>query len=181
MENDRNFELELFCAVNIIQFIFIALRLDRFITWSWVIVFIPLWIIMCLSIIGCLYALIFFLILLRSPEVGVGVLERIYPPLSSPNIKLKKLFFRPGGSPKGQSAHCHLLLAGCDSVSNLSLSAGQQAGLNESDAALDHSVQLHVQRLAKQLSTDELLHRLHPVVFCVHHFDLFVVWWQQRQ
>lgn len=73
MENDRNFELELFCAVNIIQFIFIALRLDRFITWSWVVVFIPLWIIMCLSIIGCLYALIFFLILLRSPEVGVSV------------------------------------------------------------------------------------------------------------
>ena len=71
MKNDRSFELELFCSVNIIQFIFIALRLDRFLNWSWMVVFVPLWIIMCLSIIGCLYALIFFAILLRSPEVGV--------------------------------------------------------------------------------------------------------------
>lgn len=71
MKNDRSFELELFFSVNIIQFIFIALRLDRFINWSWTIVFVPSWICMCLSIIGCLYALIFFLILLRSPEVGV--------------------------------------------------------------------------------------------------------------
>ena len=73
IKNDRSFELELFCSVNIIQFIFIALRLDRFIIWSWLIVFVPLWIIMSLSIIGCLYALIFYLILLRSPEVGVCI------------------------------------------------------------------------------------------------------------
>lgn len=73
MKNDRSFELELFCSVNIIQFIFIALRLDRFINWSWSIVFVPLWIILCLSIISCLYALIFFLILLRSPEIGVCI------------------------------------------------------------------------------------------------------------
>lgn len=69
LKNDRSFELELFCSVNILQFIFIALRLDRFITWSWVVVFVPLWILMCLAIIGVLYALIFAAILLRTPEI----------------------------------------------------------------------------------------------------------------
>lgn len=70
LKNDRGFELELFCSVNILQFIFIALRLDRFITWSWVVVFVPFWILMCLAIIGVLYALIFATILLRTPEVA---------------------------------------------------------------------------------------------------------------
>lgn len=70
-KNDRAFDLEVFCAVNILQFIFIALRLDRFITWSWVIVFVPLWIIMCLAVIGVLYAFIFAAILLRTPEVAI--------------------------------------------------------------------------------------------------------------
>lgn len=31
----RSYEIELFCAVNILQFIFIALRLDNIILWSW--------------------------------------------------------------------------------------------------------------------------------------------------
>ena len=30
VRHDRSFELELFCAVNMLQFIFIALRLDRY-------------------------------------------------------------------------------------------------------------------------------------------------------
>lgn len=71
MKNDRSFELELFCSINVIQFIFIALRLDGFIRWSWFVVLVPLFVIMCLSLIGCLYALIFFLLLLRSQEVNV--------------------------------------------------------------------------------------------------------------
>lgn len=70
LKNERGFELELFCAVNILQFIFIALRLDGFITWSWVVVFVPFWIVMCLAIIGVLYALVFAAILLRTPEVS---------------------------------------------------------------------------------------------------------------
>lgn len=45
------FQLELFCAVNVLQFIFLALRLDRFILWSWEVVFVPLWIVMCLSLV----------------------------------------------------------------------------------------------------------------------------------
>lgn len=71
LKNDRGFEMELFCSVNILQFIFIALRMDKFITWSWVLVLVPLWILLCLAIIGVLYALIFAAILLRTPEVGV--------------------------------------------------------------------------------------------------------------
>lgn len=71
LKNDRSFEFEIFCSVNILQFIFISLRLDGFVTWSWVVVFVPFWIVMCLAIIGLLYALIFAAILLRTPEVAV--------------------------------------------------------------------------------------------------------------
>lgn len=70
VKHDRSFELELFCSVNILQFIFLALRLDHFITWSWVVVFVPLWIVMCLALIGVLYAIIFATILLRSTDVN---------------------------------------------------------------------------------------------------------------
>uniref|UniRef100_T1IRI0 Transmembrane protein 185A n=1 Tax=Strigamia maritima TaxID=126957 RepID=T1IRI0_STRMM len=70
VKHDRSFELELFCSVNILQFIFLALRLDEFIIWSWVVVFVPLWIVMCLALIGVLYAIIFATILLRSNDVN---------------------------------------------------------------------------------------------------------------
>lgn len=67
--HDRTFELELFCAVNMLQFIFIALRLDKIIIWSWVVVLIPTWIVMCVALIGVLYAVILAIILLRSPHI----------------------------------------------------------------------------------------------------------------
>ncbi|XP_066990923.1 transmembrane protein 185B [Anabrus simplex] len=70
VKHDRSFELELFCSVNILQFIFLALRLDGFISWSWEVVFVPLWILMCLSLVGVLYTIIFAGILLRAPEVN---------------------------------------------------------------------------------------------------------------
>ncbi|KAI1291738.1 putative transmembrane protein [Halotydeus destructor] len=70
LKNDRGFEMELFCSINLLQFVFIALRLDKFIIWSWVVVFVPFWIVMCLAIIAVLYALIFAAILLRTPEVA---------------------------------------------------------------------------------------------------------------
>jgi hypothetical protein len=70
VKHDRSFELELFCAVNVLQFIFLALRLDGFISWSWEVVFVPLWIVMCLSLVGVLYTIIFAAILLRTPEVN---------------------------------------------------------------------------------------------------------------
>ncbi|XP_040568519.1 transmembrane protein 185A [Lepeophtheirus salmonis] len=68
LRNDRSFELELFCAVNILQFIFLALKLDRLILWPWEFIFIPLWIVLCISLAGVLYTIIFAGILLRMPE-----------------------------------------------------------------------------------------------------------------
>lgn len=50
--HDFLLQLELFCAVNVLQFIFLALRLDGFIAWSWEVVFVPLWIVMCLSLVS---------------------------------------------------------------------------------------------------------------------------------
>lgn len=70
VKHDRTFELELFCAVNVLQFVFLALRLDEFILWSWEVVFVPLWIVMCLSLVGVLYTIIFAAILIRTPEVS---------------------------------------------------------------------------------------------------------------
>jgi len=67
---DRTFELELFLAVNILQFVFLALKLDHIITWSWEISFIPLWILLCISLVAVLYTIIFAGILLRMPEVN---------------------------------------------------------------------------------------------------------------
>lgn len=69
VKNDRSFEMEFFCSVNILQFIFIALRLDKYIDWSWVIVFIPMWIVMCTAMIGVLYVIIFAIITVKSPDI----------------------------------------------------------------------------------------------------------------
>ena len=66
LKHDRAFELELFCALNVLQFLFIALRLDNLLSWSWVVVFVPMWVLMTLAVIGVLYALIFAAILLRT-------------------------------------------------------------------------------------------------------------------
>ncbi|CAH0727021.1 unnamed protein product, partial [Brenthis ino] len=73
VKHDRSYELELFCAVNILQFIFLALKLDIFINWSWEVVFVPLWILMCLSLVGewVLYSIIFAGILLRTPDANL--------------------------------------------------------------------------------------------------------------
>lgn len=45
-------ELELFMAVNALQFVFLPLKLDTFVTWTWEVVFVPLWIVLCLSLVG---------------------------------------------------------------------------------------------------------------------------------
>jgi hypothetical protein len=69
LKHGRTFEMELFFSVNILQFIFIALRLDEFIRWRWVIVFIPIWIVMCVALVGVVYAIILAIILLRSSDI----------------------------------------------------------------------------------------------------------------
>ncbi|XP_065347685.1 transmembrane protein 185A [Cloeon dipterum] len=70
VKHDRAFELELFCAVNILQFVFIALRLDNLVQWRWEVVFVPQWVLLCIALVGVLYALIFAAILLRAPEAS---------------------------------------------------------------------------------------------------------------
>lgn len=52
VKHDRSFELELFMAVNALQFVFLPLKLDYLVTWSWEVVFVPLWIVLCLSLVG---------------------------------------------------------------------------------------------------------------------------------
>jgi hypothetical protein len=66
----KYFQLELFCAVNILQFVFIALRLDGLVAWRWEVVFVPQWVLLCLALVGVLYAIIFAAILLRAPEAS---------------------------------------------------------------------------------------------------------------
>lgn len=70
VKHDRSFELELFCAVNALQFVFLPLKLDGFVSWSWEVVFVPLWIVLCLCLVAVLYSIIFCGILLRTPEVS---------------------------------------------------------------------------------------------------------------
>lgn len=68
IKNGRSVELEFFAAVNILQVVLIALKLDNFISWTWVVVFVPSWILLSFAIFIILYAMIFVAIMLRSPE-----------------------------------------------------------------------------------------------------------------
>lgn len=70
VRHDRSFQLELFCAVNSLQFVFLALKLDGILIWSWEVTFIPMWIVLCISLVGVLYTIIFAGILLRMPDVN---------------------------------------------------------------------------------------------------------------
>ena len=69
VRQERSVELELFFSVNVLQFVFIALRLDDMIAWNWAVIFIPLWILICLSLIAVLYAIILALLLIRSIDL----------------------------------------------------------------------------------------------------------------
>uniref|UniRef100_A0A914XAS8 Transmembrane protein 185A n=1 Tax=Plectus sambesii TaxID=2011161 RepID=A0A914XAS8_9BILA len=69
VRQDKSFEFELFFSVNVLQFVFLALKLDKIVDWNWAIVFIPLWILICLSLIGVLYAIILAVLLIRSIEL----------------------------------------------------------------------------------------------------------------
>lgn len=98
VKHDRSFELELFMAVNALQFVFLPLKLDDLVNWTWEVVFVPLWVVLCLSLVGksnadppalnpnlmqfinsftlhqtgVLYSIIFCGILLRTPEVSMA-------------------------------------------------------------------------------------------------------------
>nr|CAG4640968.1 EOG090X087A [Eulimnadia texana] len=70
VKHGRPFEMEMFGAVNLLQFVFIALQLDGFIAWKWEVVFIPLWITFCLSLVGVLYSVILAAVLIRSTDIS---------------------------------------------------------------------------------------------------------------
>ncbi|XP_017523881.1 transmembrane protein 185A isoform X3 [Manis javanica] len=67
--HDRSLELEILCSVNILQFIFIALRLDRIIHWPWLVVCVPLWILMSFLCLVVLYYIVWSVLFLRSMDV----------------------------------------------------------------------------------------------------------------
>ncbi|CAL8071200.1 unnamed protein product [Calicophoron daubneyi] len=69
IRNRQPFELELFISVNILSFIFTALRLDLWIQWTWAVVLIPLWIVMSVLVVLEVYGLLLALILCRSPDL----------------------------------------------------------------------------------------------------------------
>lgn len=70
VKNGRGIELEFFAAINILQIVLLALKLDNFINWSWMIVFIPSWILLCFAVVVMLYAMIFAAIVLRSSNIN---------------------------------------------------------------------------------------------------------------
>ena len=71
VKHDRTFELELFLAVNALQFVSLPLKLDGFVAWSWEVVFVPLWIVVCLALVSVLYNIIFCGIMMRTPEISL--------------------------------------------------------------------------------------------------------------
>ena len=66
--------MELFAAVNLLQLIFTALRLDSYITWRWEIVFIPLWFTFSLATVGVLYSFLLAAVFMRS--AGISTQQR---------------------------------------------------------------------------------------------------------
>ncbi|GMT24305.1 hypothetical protein PFISCL1PPCAC_15602 [Pristionchus fissidentatus] len=78
VRRDKAFEFEIFFSVNIVQFAFIAFKLDNLVDWSWSVVFVPLWVLLSLSIVGVLYALILALLLTRSRHIPSNRRTDIY-------------------------------------------------------------------------------------------------------
>lgn len=56
----------MFFAINVVQFVFIAFKLDHTLQWNWVVVFVPTWVLFSLGIVGTLYSLILSAFLTRS-------------------------------------------------------------------------------------------------------------------
>ncbi|CAD5224239.1 unnamed protein product [Bursaphelenchus xylophilus] len=66
VRNDRTFEFEMFFAINVVQFVFIAFKMDDTLRWNWVVVFVPTWVLFSLGVIGTLYSLLLSVFLTRS-------------------------------------------------------------------------------------------------------------------
>lgn len=64
------FKLELLGGVNLLQFIFVALRLDGLISWQWQMVFIPLWSLFGVAMIAVSYSILLAIVFLRSTAIS---------------------------------------------------------------------------------------------------------------
>nr|CAG4643299.1 EOG090X087A [Ilyocryptus agilis] len=102
LKHERPFEIELFGAVNLLQLIFIALRLDGFILWRWELVFIPLWIIFGAALMGVLYTILLAAVFSRSRNISseqrrgssnaaLGYAALVVPSLTSQILLTKRL------------------------------------------------------------------------------------------
>lgn len=67
--HERQLELETFFSVNVLQFICLSLKFDEVINWSWVVVFVPIWIILTLLSVVVLYYIVWALLFMRSPDI----------------------------------------------------------------------------------------------------------------
>ncbi|XP_065669178.1 transmembrane protein 185A isoform X2 [Hydra vulgaris] len=68
--HERQLEFETFFAVNTLQFVCISLKWDEVVSWTWLVVLVPVWIILCLLFICVLYYIIWALLFMRSPEIA---------------------------------------------------------------------------------------------------------------
>lgn len=88
IRNGRVIDMEFFAAINLLQIVFIALRLDNLLNWSWVVVFVPTWILLFFATTIILYGMIFAAIVARSPDLrGPNDQQRTIVP-SAPSTSL---------------------------------------------------------------------------------------------
>uniref|UniRef100_A0A914KMP7 Uncharacterized protein n=1 Tax=Meloidogyne incognita TaxID=6306 RepID=A0A914KMP7_MELIC len=66
MRHEKPYEFEMFFAVNIIQFVFLAFKLDNGIHWNWALVLVPTWIVFSLFLLCSIYSLTIALFLNRT-------------------------------------------------------------------------------------------------------------------
>uniref|UniRef100_A0A1I7YS82 Transmembrane protein n=1 Tax=Steinernema glaseri TaxID=37863 RepID=A0A1I7YS82_9BILA len=65
----KSFKFELFFTVNVVQFVFLALKLDNVVDWNWAIVFIPAWMVLAVCLIAVVYAVILAILLSRTMQM----------------------------------------------------------------------------------------------------------------
>lgn len=56
----------MFFSINVVQFVFIAFKLDQTLHWNWAIVFVPIWVMFALFFVGTFYSFIISIFLSRS-------------------------------------------------------------------------------------------------------------------
>lgn len=64
----RTFDIGLLSVGGLLQFLFLGIRLDRFVSWTWAVVFIPTWILVCVFVLVLVVYTCVCSCLLKSPE-----------------------------------------------------------------------------------------------------------------